>query len=118
MINLVLKTVSKRAIDSAVGADALTAANTLTEDVEALTAAKAFEPAKAIITIPFNDPRTGDPTSKITGIKYARPNKTSYTIPYGSSTSYEKENQVRSAITAAVTALNTSASIQFESENF
>lgn len=110
--------ISLRASNSAVGQDALTVANTLTEDVEALVAAKNFEPAKAIITVPFNDTRTGDPISKLTGLKYKRSNRTSYTIPYGASTTYDREGQVRAAITAAVTAANSSAEIQFVSENF
>lgn len=107
--------ISQRVLDLNSLADTRGAANVITAVPSTARNYENFEPAKAIVTLPFNDPRTETPTSQLTGLKYNRANKTSYTIPYGKKTGTLLESEVRAEIVAAVNAI-AGASVRFKSE--
>lgn len=108
--------VSNRAKVFGLGDSVLAAGNTDKDVPEGAIRTRGFVPAKAYVSVPFNDPRPGDPTSKLTGLKYARSNTRSFTLPYGASTANPRESEVRAAIIAVVAQDNIQNSVRFTSE--
>ena len=82
-------------------------------DVEA----QGFTPAKAVIVVPGTGTEQ-EAESQITGRKYKKKPKRTFTYPYGKSTSNEFERNVRTVILQAALAANNDAKVTFSSERF
>lgn len=108
---------SKRAQDNAGNGVVAACNHNAVEANENIIEAQDFIPAKAIITLPGEGAET-TPTSQITGRKYKKKPKRSYTYPYGKSATNEFERAVRTSITQTALAANNAAKITFNSERF
>lgn len=93
----------------------LTACNHVDPDPGSMVEAKGFIPAKAIITVPGTGAETEE-ESQITGRKYRKIPKRSFTYPYGKDTTNSYEAAVREDILSAATENSENNRVTFSSE--
>ncbi len=107
--------VSKRVKDETRVGALIVAANIPTAVPDTAKVVKGFIPAKCTVTFPDASQDRTSVESKITGISYDRKGKESYTFPYGSNASGEREGEVRAEIRLALGA-DSKAALRFKSE--
>jgi hypothetical protein len=78
---------------------------------------KGFIPAKCTVIIPNTTLKKTNVTSQLTGKKYSTKGSETFTFPYGKSTGFPTENEVRAAITEALNT-NPTYKVSFKSERF
>jgi len=108
--------------DRAAGSAAVAAAGTANlghDGDNAGTPRRGFQPAKAVVSIVDPAATATTPTSQITGIKYKKRSKDSFTLPFGQSnaTTRTREKEVQDAIRASVVATANRA-VSFRSEKW
>lgn len=94
--------ISKRSNDFAGLSSARTAGNLITTVPAEAKVVKGFEPAKAVVSVPDTTGTPTTETSQITGLRYVKQPKASYTFPFGIGSATDRTASVRAAILAAL----------------
>lgn len=110
------KTVMSQRTKGFSGINALRTAANITDPVPATaTSLRGFFPAQCTVSVPDSTKDDNNATSQLTGLKYKKKGKRSYTFPYGAKADADRESEVRGNIAAAVVA-DSNYELQFTSE--